>query len=239
MSQKTVWVPEIGQLTLSKRRGTRNLRLSINAKGQVRVGMPAWVPYSAGISFALSRREWLVKHQATRRPELLVDGGRVGKSYRLKYIHRPQPAKTTTRITDNQVIITSNLPLEHPAVQAKSGAAAERALKKEAENLLPRRLAQLAAAHRFQYQSLKIKKLSSRWGSCSSHRAITLNYFLMQLPWDLIDYVIIHELVHTKHLNHSPAFWVEFESILPNAKQARKLVQNYKPVINTVSPSVA
>src|SRR5262249_1610025 len=113
--------------------------------------------------------------------------------------------------------------------------AAERALRQEAEKLLPLRLSDLAKKHGFKYQSVKIKKMTSRWGSCSAHRLITLNFYLMQLPWPLIDHVLIHELVHTKHLNHSGAFWMEFESIYPGAKKARKQIHNYRPVINTLA----
>jgi predicted metal-dependent hydrolase len=84
------------------------------------------------------------------------------------------------------------------------------------------------------YHSVKVKRLASRWGSCSSNKVITLNFFLMQLPWPLIDYVLIHELIHTRHMNHSPDFWNDFERIHPGAKNTRNILKQYRPVINTV-----
>jgi predicted metal-dependent hydrolase len=233
MSQKTVWLPEIGELVLSKRRGTKNIRLSISPAGQARVGLPAWAPYSVGINFAKSRSDWINRHKLSHRTPPLNDGSAIGKSNRMRYVYDPKRTKTTTRVMPGLVKITSNLPISDPAVQKKSIQAAERALKKEAETLLPLRLAELASRHGFKYESVRIKKLSSRWGSCSSDKVIALNYFLMQLPWQMIDYVLVHELIHTKHLNHSQRFWTDFETVLPGAKQVRKQMKTYRPVINS------
>lgn len=234
MAQKTVWLPEIGEVVLAKRGGTRNIRLSISASGRIRVGMPAWAPYSAGISFALNRKDWLIKHKVRHEPQLLKDGDRIGKSYRLRFKQAAE-TKTTTRLVGAEVIIKTSQSFSEKAVQTKAKVAAERALRREAEKLLPARLAELADRHDFKYRSVKIKRMTSRWGSCSSHRVITLNFFLMQLSWELIDYVLAHELTHTKHLNHGPAFWNEFDRIHPNAKETRKLIHNYRPVINSVA----
>lgn len=60
-------------------------------------------------------------------------------------------------------------------------------------------------------------------GKLHKSKDITLNTFLMTLPWNLIDYVLIHELVHTKVLHHGVQFWEEFDRCLPNAKQYRKI----------------
>lgn len=231
MAQKIVWVPEIGELLLSKRRGSKNIRLSINSQGKVRVGLPAWVPYSAGIKFALSRSDWILKHRGTELKPALINGGRIGKSYRLEFKHNPSLAKTISRISPGLVRVASPKPLSSSSVQEHASKAAERAIKLEAEKLLPHRLAVLANRYDFSYKEVRIKKLTSRWGSCSSDKKIILNYYLMQLPWEMIDYVLIHELVHTKYLNHSLEFWQSFEKIYPDAKSTRKQMKNYKPVM--------
>ena len=235
MSQKIVWVSQVGEVVLAKRKGSKTMRLSISAAGRVRVGMPPWVPYSAGISFVKSRSDWVNQHLSTHQTKVLADGERIGKSFRLNYTHSPTAARTTTRLSKQNLNITSPLPLSSQTVQAAATRASQRALKLEAEKLLPDRLALLASKHGFTYKNIRIKKLVSRWGSCSSDKVITLNYFLMQLPWQLIDYVLMHELVHTRHLNHSPAFWSEFESVYPGAKNSRRLIKTYRPVINSVA----
>ena len=80
-------------------------------------------------------------------------------------------------------------------------------LKNRAQvHLLPA-LEKLAAAHDLSYDSAGIRLQHSRWGSCSSRRVITLNSKLLFLPEHLVRYIMVHELCHTIHMNHSRAFW--------------------------------
>ncbi len=80
-------------------------------------------------------------------------------------------------------------------------------LKKEAKRLLPTRVEQLANRHHFSYKDVKIQSGKTRWGSCSSQKSINLSFHLMLLPADLVDYVILHELCHTREMNHGDKFW--------------------------------
>jgi predicted metal-dependent hydrolase len=234
MPQKTAVIPGIGEIIIAKRRGSSNIRLSVSASGRVRVGLPSWLPYAAGIEFAASRRDWISQQLAKHHDHQLEDGGRIGKSYRLKYVRDQAATIPSARVSGRTVNIRAAQPISSLQVQAAAKKAGERALKKEAELLLPVRLKELAARHGFDYQSVKIKRLSSRWGSCSSQKDITLNYFLMQLPWKLIDHVILHELVLTRHMDHSPDFWRSFDEIVPGAKKQRSELRGYRPVINTL-----
>jgi predicted metal-dependent hydrolase len=229
MSQKSIDLPGVGPVILAKRRGAKNLRITILPDGRIRVSMPTWLPYSAGVSFATTRVEWIKQHSPNSSPVVLRDGQRIGKSYRLKF--QSGRAGTQARLGINSITITSSLEASHADVQSKAKAAAERALKKEAQQLLRARLDQIAAKHGFKYRDFKVKRLSSRWGSCSSRGDITLNFFLVQLPWHLIDYVIIHELAHTTHHNHSRQFWDLVAQSLPNFKSLRKEIKTYRPII--------
>ena len=80
-------------------------------------------------------------------------------------------------------------------------------LRLKALSYLPLRLKQLAIAHGFSYNTVKISRSKSRWGSCSSKKNINLSLFLMLLPEYLIDYVLLHELCHTIEMNHGAEFW--------------------------------
>jgi predicted metal-dependent hydrolase len=97
MAQKTVFVPEIGELILSKRRGATHMRLSINAAGKVRVGMPYWAPYQSGILFAKSKADWINKHLSNHTNQLLKDGDLIGKSHRINYVYKPAATNNCTR----------------------------------------------------------------------------------------------------------------------------------------------
>lgn len=228
MSQKVVLVPGVGEVLLIKRRGSKNIRLSVSASGKVRVSMPAWVPYATGVRFAKARADWLEKQLSSHISRFLEHGDRIGRSHRLEFI-ATSDNKVSTRVTQTAVIVKSGLPIGSATVQSRAEAAAERALAQQARHLLPQRLAELARKHGYSYRTVKIKKLTSRWGSCSSQKDISLSYFLIQLPWHLIDYVLVHELVHTRHLNHSPAFWNEMTDLLPSVKALRKEIKSHKP----------
>lgn len=234
MAIRLVFIEGIGQVTLAKRRGTRNLRLSINANGRVRVGLPYWIPYKTAINFAKSRREWITEQQILNEQAVLRSGMRVGKAHTLYFYKDPGLKNTRTRLDKIAICITSPHDETDMQVQHKARQACERALSAEAKTILPHRIKSLSSLHGYPYKELKIRKLTSRWGSCSSQRVITLSYFLMQLPWELIDYVILHELVHTRHLNHSPGFWRALEELVPGARALQKEIRAHKPRIQPI-----
>ena len=97
----------------------------------------------------------------------------------------------------------------------------------EARAILIRRLEYLAGKHGFSYKGLTVRNQKTRWGSCSSRNSISLNMQLIRLPEELIDYVILHELVHTKIKNHSAAFWLELDRLVGNSKQLRTKLRHY------------
>lgn len=93
--------------------------------------------------------------------------------------------------------------------------------------MLVRRLEALAAEHGFRYNRVTVRAQRTRWGSCSEQNNLSLNVKLARLPDELIDYVLLHELVHTRVKNHGRPFWDELEKYVPQARrkaaQVRKL----------------
>ena len=79
-------------------------------------------------------------------------------------------------------------------------------LRMEAERVLPQKMDYWSKQCGFDYRSLKVDSAKSRWGCCSSHKDIKLSYYLLLLPERLVDYVIVHELCHTREMNHGPRF---------------------------------
>ena len=90
--------------------------------------------------------------------------------------------------------------------------------KKFREIAIPR-VTYFAEQHNLMVNQIRIKNQKTMWGSCSSKNNINLNYLLLMAPMKVIDYVIIHELVHTIHRNHSIEFWSSVESIMPDYKE--------------------
>lgn len=81
------------------------------------------------------------------------------------------------------------------------------ALRRRAKEVLPLRLEMLARSNGLTYSAVKINSSAGRWGSCSGRGSINLSLYLMLLPLHLIDYVLLHELAHTREMNHGPRFW--------------------------------
>lgn len=100
--------------------------------------------------------------------------------------------------------------------------------KKIARKVLCRRIGELAQLHNFIYNRISIRKQKTRWGSCSSKDNINLNMNLLHLPSELMDYVLLHELVHTKVKNHSNDFWDELETVVPNARIIDRKLKEYQ-----------
>jgi predicted metal-dependent hydrolase len=86
-----------------------------------------------------------------------------------------------------------------------------RILRNEAREYLPGRVAKLSEMHGYRISGLKIRKMKTRWGSCTSRKSINLNSWLMMVPEPLRDYVILHELAHTRFPNHGSQFWKELD----------------------------
>ena len=100
--------------------------------------------------------------------------------------------------------------------------------KEEARVKLGKRLSELAKEYKFQYNKVSIRNQRTRWGSCSSKDNISLNMKLLHLPDQLIDYILLHELVHTRVKNHSQDFWNELETVVPNARTVDKQLRDYQ-----------
>ncbi|MEK7152370.1 MAG: SprT family zinc-dependent metalloprotease [Patescibacteria group bacterium] len=240
MASKQISIPEIGTVTLYKRRGNRSLRLSIGMQGEVRVSLPYWLPYKAGEQFVLSKAPWIAAHRTT--PSItLRHGHAIGKAHHVYFEQQPLATRVNVRVAANEVRV-SYPPVydshDH-TVQDAARKASIRALRKEAEALLPQRLEALSGQTGLEYSSVAIRQFKGRWGSCNTQKEIALNLFLMQLPWSLIDYVLIHELTHTRVMQHGAPFWREMERHLPSARALRKQMSAHQPILSPVERGMA
>jgi predicted metal-dependent hydrolase len=108
---------------------------------------------------------------------------------------------------------------------------AEAALRRQAARELPQRLAELARLHGFAVTTVSIRNQRTRWGSCSPAGRISLNWRLVQVPPDVRDYVLLHELTHLRHLNHSVRFWRELARVCPAHAEARRWLRSSRLLV--------
>ncbi len=99
--------------------------------------------------------------------------------------------------------------------------------KETARKTLVKKIADLAREHGFTFNKVYIRNQKTRWGSCSVKNNISLNMKLVRLPERLCDYIILHELVHTRIKNHGKKFWQELDKIVDNAKALRAQLREY------------
>ncbi len=100
--------------------------------------------------------------------------------------------------------------------------------KTKAKSMLTGRLKYLAEKHGFTYNRVFIRNQRTRWGSCSHKNNISLNMRIVRLPDELVDYVILHELVHTRKKDHSRAFWAEMDKLVGDGKKMALRLKSYR-----------
>ena len=100
--------------------------------------------------------------------------------------------------------------------------------RRKARRAIIARLEELAREHGFCYGRVSVRNQKTRWGSCSSEGNINLNVNLVRLPEELRDYVLLHELVHTRIINHSARFWAELDRYVGDAKGLRRRLKEHQ-----------
>ena len=111
--------------------------------------------------------------------------------------------------------------------ELKHAASMEHKLRKAAKDYIPYRVEYFHKYTGGHYTSITIRDQKSRWGSCSSRGTLSFNYRLMMAPPRILDYVVVHELCHLTHMNHSKDFWAMVESIIPDYKDCKKWLKEH------------
>lgn len=223
---------EFGPITVRRSTRATQVRLRVAPDGTLRASMPVYAPLFLLKRLVKSSRPQLRKMLEQSHPDTEYhDGQQIGKSHTL--IVKPGGNTISVERKKQQIVVTlpASSSLSDPTVIKAIREVSIQALRVEAKSYLPKRLAFLARQHGFHYEKVRFSHASSRWGSCSSTGTISLNIALMKLPFELIDYVIIHELAHTIEMNHSEAFWRLVEQGDPLYKQNRRALKKEAPSI--------
>ena len=217
--KKVIVDNELGNIVLTKNK--RSSRLVIRVKPDyIAVTLPECSTYEEALKFVETKRDWI-----------LINKDKIKTSR--KNINNEEPFQTLTfsvklQLADrkNYFISLKNnlLTIEYPAmvnpesesVQKVFRKAIENGLHHEAKRVLPDMLSALAKQYGFSFAEVKINSSKSRWGSCSSKGSINLSFYMMLLPEHLVKYVLLHELCHTKEMNHGTKFWKLLDSVSEN-----------------------
>ena len=224
---------EFGEIKIRKNKLARSVKLSVGVDGNLRASIPYYSPEFAVRRLVNGNRDEIRKMLATHNAKnSYQDGDLIGKTHTL-FLRKFSGEEIKISNEGNQILvqIPPELAFENPLVQSEIRKTVSKILRKQAKAYLPRRIDFLAEKYGFSFEKLRFSHTGTRWGSCSSSGTISINIALINLPHHLIDYVIIHELCHTRQMNHSSKFWQEVEKYCPDYKKYVQEIKQFSPSI--------
>ncbi len=208
---------EVSEIIRSKR---KTLALIVKPNGSLVVRAPLRTPEKTIRDFIEHHSTWIEKKQAEvlaafpQAPKQYVPGETfmyLGDAYSLDVVKGQKKG----------LILEGNFRLAESA-QDKAKLVFERWYRAEAKQILSERVRLYASQCGLQYKKIGITSARTRWGSCSADGSLNLSWRLILAPLEAVDYVVVHELVHTVFHNHSKRFWKRVEKIMPDYKERRK-----------------
>jgi hypothetical protein len=213
----------------------KTLGIKINLEGKVIVTAPLRTTLSTIEGILQQRGHWILKHrqrlQALPQPPTrrYISGETeyyLGQALTLEVV---AGAKERVQMSAGKLYVTTPHPDQPAAIERQL----QRWYRQQAASLFAERLKICFAQVSFlqaDYPTLTIRRMKSRWGSCSAKGRVTLNQSLIHVALDLVDYVILHELCHLRELNHSPAYYALLDRALPDWREKRQRLKQMRPL---------
>lgn len=213
--------PVLGELELRKNARARRFSFRMT-EGRFRVTVPPLATredLDRCIKELLPRLQALKKRHVNKHPKRIIDTSfRIEADEFRMLVQEGEVEAPTARLMHGVLTVTCPVgtDYENKGLQEWLVHVAEESLRYVARRVLPIRLAALAREHGFRYSEVAIHKTRGRWGSCTSKGKINLSLYLLLLPRHLQDYVMLHELCHTREMNHSARFWAQMDAVTQN-----------------------
>ncbi len=199
------------------RSNRRTLGLEVTRDGLVKARLPMRLPVREAILFIEEHRDWILRKRAEvqRRRE---------ENNRRRRQQGAQPWQP------GQDVGAGNAGIENAETQATVPLLADLTIAQKAQikQKFQEKTRKFATKMGVTYGRITIRAQRTRWGSCSSKGNLNFNYLLYYLPEELMEYVVIHELAHRKHMNHSSYFWREVERYCPDYRQRRARLRDVR-----------
>ena len=221
---------DFGQIIIRTRITARNISMRTKPDG-LHVTVPPRCLTSKVLEVVKEYRSRLLEKWQKAAPQPLNLNFRIDAPCFRLHLEQGRFSRFTLRTDEEGIAICcpSHVDFSQKAVQELLRNAIIRALKKSAQTYLPPLLDELAEHYGFKYKRVKITGSKSRWGSCSAIGSINLSCYLLLLPPHLMDYVLLHELTHTKEMNHGPKFWEILDDLTEGkAKSLRAELKKFR-----------
>lgn len=217
--------------TLTRNPRSKNIRLSVLADGSLKVTAPHYTKESHIKEFITSQQMWIKKQQQKIKNQPQLESQThiyiFGKKY-LKVLASPPAYPLGVHILRNNLIVSGIPTTSSPQTwESKHDTKVHTFLKKTAHQYFLAQTQNWAKKMDISYGRVTLKKQKTRWGSCSSEGNLNFNWQLVHFEPKIVDYVIIHELAHRIHMNHSAKFWVLVAKYDPHYKQHLSVLKKY------------
>jgi len=225
----------LGTIEFIRNERSKHIRVRILNSG-LKVTLPPRASENDAMKFINSIRTKIIQKQEKLEKGLQTRNILIDESSKLQTLTFVVEAKAVNRKNIYFALKSSTLSIEFPVGTDCTTVENQQYfwngisyfLRKEAKRLLPDRTKQLADKYGFTFTDVKIQSSKTRWGSCSRAKSINLSLYLMLLPAYLIDYVILHELCHTREMNHGDKFWAWMDKVTDGkSKELRAELKNY------------
>lgn len=235
---------DIGEVLITRNRRSLSFRISIKPDGNVRLTIPWMASFRSGENFLKQQTQWITdtKARLSQKPKVirLIQEGHQFTTPNYTYLVRSSAVlKPRIRYVRKEDTFYFEFPntqkIESSEVQLSLKTLIEKMLRVDAKKYLPIRIAELALEYGYSYNKIAIKNNISNWGSCSTRQNINLNLHLMRLNSRLIDYVIVHELVHTVIKNHGAQFKATMLNYFPDIKELDAILKKTGTGIGSIS----
>jgi len=212
----------VNRIIRSKR---RTVALIVEDNGSLTVRAPMRMPLALIQEFVEKHANWVEKKQTERRamtpaqPKQYQPGENflyLGREYSLELVQGQQKKL----VLEDRFLLAEE-------IRGNAELVFQYWYREQARRIIDERVNLFADKYEFHYDRIRITSARTRWGSCSTKGTLSFSWRLIMTPLDIVDYVIIHELAHTVHHNHSKRFWGLVEKILPDYKERRKRLKQY------------
>ncbi len=215
---------EINQIIRTRR---KTLALIVKGDGSLIVRAPMRIPKYRIEEFVTEHYPWIEK----KRIEMQSLGVPAAKQYvpgeHFMFLGQSFPLEMVKNQKEPLILNGSFKLSESASKHAKT--IFESWYRQQARKIITERANTYANGYGLQYQGIKITSATTRWGSCSVKGSLNFSWRLILAPLEQVDYVIVHELVHTIHHNHSERFWKRVEDIMPDFKERQKWLRKHGP----------
>ena len=235
MLEKIIYKKGIGEILLKKNKSSKRFSIKLKPFEGIVVSLPYYADFSDAEDIIAQKEAWILKN--LRKIEEIEEKKTVFDEYstfqtrmHILKILKSERKDAYIKIKNGliMVVLPNHLHIRDEFCQNTVRKAIVETYRLEAKEIIPPRIEYFSKKHNLPYNKLTIKDIKSRWGSCSGKNNINLSLYLMQLPDELIDYVILHELTHTLEKNHGKGFWNLMNKLTNGqAKKLDKMVNNY------------